>query len=182
MAFRYMQMLVVNSTKHGSILCVSSLPLTLLLLSERLVKPDAIFASAAPVILRLSAIPGPSPHGLLELLDYSFKGVELLEAQLDIPRSRSPGLRGLGNAPLQCMAPHSGEDLHVVSDYDLLQTWGKSVEYLWQVAMTLSVKPSVWDPLTSRLLVWRSVAGEQGSAVGEWARMVTVQNLRTVGK
>ncbi|KAJ6584939.1 ribosome 60S biogenesis N-terminal-domain-containing protein [Mycena capillaripes] len=105
----------------------------------RSLKPDAIFASAAPVVLRLSAIPGSSPHGLPELLDYSLKGVELLEAHLDIPHTRPPGLR---NAPLPCMAPHSGEDLHVVGDYDPLLTWGKSVEYLWQAAMTLSVKPS----------------------------------------
>jgi nucleolar pre-ribosomal-associated protein 1 len=79
------------------------------------------------------------------------------------------------------MPPHSGEELHVAGDHDLLLTWGKSVEYLWQASMTLSHKPLVWDALTSRLLIWRSVVGES-SAVGEWARMVTVENLRTVRK
>lgn len=82
---------------------------------------------------------------------------------------------------MPCMPPHSGEDLHVVGDFDPLLTWGKSVEYLWQASMTLPDPPAVWDVLTPRLLVWRSVFGEEGSAVGEWARILTVQSLRIVG-
>ncbi|KAJ7675860.1 ribosome 60S biogenesis N-terminal-domain-containing protein [Mycena polygramma] len=147
--------------------------------ANRCSKPEAIFISAAPVILRLSALPGPSPHALSELLDYSLNGVELLETHLDISHSQTTGLR---NAQLLGVPPHSGEELQVVGDYDPLLAWGRSVEYLWQASMTLSERPSVWDALTSRLLVWRSVAGEEGSVVGEWARTATVQNIRTAGK
>ncbi|KAJ6512246.1 ribosome 60S biogenesis N-terminal-domain-containing protein [Mycena vitilis] len=147
--------------------------------ADRCSKPEAIFISAAPVILRLSALLGPSPHALSELLDCTLNGVELLETHLDIPRSQVTGLR---SAQLLGVPPHSGEELQVVGDYDPLLAWGRSVEYLWQASMTLSERPSVWDALTSRLLVWRSVAGEEGSVVGEWARTATVQNIRTVGK
>ncbi|KAJ7670238.1 ribosome 60S biogenesis N-terminal-domain-containing protein [Mycena rosella] len=139
----------------------------------RSLKPEAIVASAAPVVLRLSSLPGPSPLALPELLDHCLDGVKLLETGLDIPRSRTMPLR-TGSVP--DMPPHSGQELQLVGDYDPLQTWGKSVEYLWQASMTLADKPPVWDALTSRLLVWRSVVGEEGSPVGEWARKATLQN------
>ncbi|KAJ6559224.1 ribosome 60S biogenesis N-terminal-domain-containing protein [Mycena vulgaris] len=139
-------------------------------------KPEAVFACAAPIVLRLSSLPGSSPLALPELLDHCFDGVKLLETHLDIPCSRTAGLR---SASVPDMPPHNGQDLQVVGEYDPLLTWGKSVEYLWQASMTLSDRPSVWDSLTSRLLIWRSVVGEEGTAVGEWARKVTLQNLRT---
>ncbi|KAJ7780624.1 ribosome 60S biogenesis N-terminal-domain-containing protein [Mycena maculata] len=141
----------------------------------RSLKPEVILSSAAPVIFRLSALPGPSPLGLTDLLDYCLSGLQLLEAPLDIPRSRTAVLR---KAPLLDMPPHSGHELQAVADNDPLLTWGKSVEYLWQASMTLSVKPLVWDALTPRLLIWRSLVGEEGSSVGEWARKSTLEMLR----
>ncbi|KAF7346277.1 hypothetical protein MSAN_01854900 [Mycena sanguinolenta] len=138
-------------------------------------KPEGILASIAPVIWRLAALPGPSAHSLRELLGFSSDGLQLLETHLDLPRSRT---RGLMSGSVPCMPPHSGEELHVTGDYSPLLTWGQSVEYLWQASMTLSDPPPVWDALTSRLLVWRSIAGEKGSPVGEWARILTVQNLK----
>ncbi|KAJ7109702.1 ribosome 60S biogenesis N-terminal-domain-containing protein [Mycena crocata] len=139
-------------------------------------KPEAIVISAAPVIMRLGMIPGPSPHALPELLSSCLKAVRLFEAHLDIPRSGTVVLR---NASLPDRPPHSGQDLQVVGDYDLLLMWGKTIEYLWQASMTLSEAPLVWDALTCRLLVWRSLVGAEGTDVGEWARQVTVQNLRS---
>ncbi|KAJ7250903.1 ribosome 60S biogenesis N-terminal-domain-containing protein [Mycena haematopus] len=144
--------------------------------TSRSLKPEVILASAAPVIWRLAALPGPSAHALPELLDYSLDGLKLFEAHLDVPRSRT---RGLISGSVPCMPPHGGEELHVMGDYSPLLTWGRSVEYLWQASMTLPDRPPVWDALTSRLLVWRSVVGEESSPVGEWARILTVQNLRT---
>ncbi|KAJ7044085.1 ribosome 60S biogenesis N-terminal-domain-containing protein [Mycena alexandri] len=132
--------------------------------------PEAIFVTAAPVILRLSALPGPPPLALPDLLESCLKGLKLFETRLDIPRSRVT----FKNASVPCMPPHSGQDLQVVGDHDALLTWGKSVEYLWQASMTLSEKPLVWDALTSRLLIWRSLVGKEGSTVGEWARMLAV--------
>ncbi|KAJ7175823.1 ribosome 60S biogenesis N-terminal-domain-containing protein [Mycena filopes] len=136
--------------------------------------PEPIFATAAPVILRLSALPGPSPLTLPEVLQSSLRGLELLETRLDIPHSRVTSKHS--GASLPSMPPHNGQELHVVGDYDALLTWGKSVEYLWQASMTLSEKPLVWDALTCRLLIWRSSVGGEGSAVGEFARVLTVHN------
>jgi len=41
--------------------------------------------------------------------------------------------------------------------------------------MTLEEKFAKWDALTSRLLQWRGIVGEDGSPVGEWARKEVVQ-------
>ncbi|KAJ6508841.1 ribosome 60S biogenesis N-terminal-domain-containing protein [Mycena sanguinolenta] len=146
--------------------------------TSRSPKPEGILASAAPVIWRLAALPGTPAHSLCELLASSLDALKLFETQLDLPRSRT---RGLMSGSVPCMPPHSGEELHVMGDYSLLLTWGQSVEYLWQASMTLSDRPPVWDVLTSRLLVWKSIAGEEGSPVGEWARILTLQNLRAAG-
>ncbi|KAJ7505347.1 ribosome 60S biogenesis N-terminal-domain-containing protein [Mycena galericulata] len=146
------------------------------LILQSALKPEAIFSSAGPVILRLSALPGPSPLGFADLLDHCLSSLKLLEARLDIPRSRTPSLQ---NALAPDTPPHSGHELHAVTDRDPLLTWGMSVECFWQASMTLSAKPLVWDALTWRLLIWRSVVGEEESAVGEWARKLTFQNLRT---
>ncbi|KAJ7095895.1 ribosome 60S biogenesis N-terminal-domain-containing protein [Mycena belliarum] len=140
-------------------------------------KPEAVFACAAPVILRLSLLPGSSPLALPELLKRCLSGVSMFETSLDIPCSQ---LEVHVRSPSQLnLPPHNGQDLQVVGDYDPFLTWGKSVEYLWQASMTLSDKPSVWDALTLRLLIWRSAVGEEGTAAGEWARKLTLQSLRT---
>jgi len=51
------------------------------------------------------------------------------------------------------------------------------VEMLWRSAMTLEQKCPAWDLLTPKLLVWRMIVDEDGSQVGEWAR---IQVLRIV--
>jgi nucleolar pre-ribosomal-associated protein 1 len=41
--------------------------------------------------------------------------------------------------------------------------------------MTLEEKFMKWDVLTSRLLQWRGIVGEDGSPIGEWARKEAVR-------
>ncbi|KAJ6613338.1 ribosome 60S biogenesis N-terminal-domain-containing protein [Mycena sp. CBHHK59/15] len=143
--------------------------------ARRSSKPGPVFALASPVILRLSLLPGPSPPGLPMLLNYSLQGLQLMENELEIPHSR---MKISPSASVQDLPPHCGQDVQVIGDQDPLLMWGKSLEYLWQACMTLAKKPPVWDALTSRLLIWRSVVGEEDTDVGEWARKETLQNLR----
>ena len=76
--------------------------------------------------------------------------------------------------------PHSAQTLHLSPASVGLRTWGTCVEALWQVAMRLETKCAEWDMLTARLLLWRSLVGEEGSEVGEWARREVVKNLEVL--
>ena len=42
--------------------------------------------------------------------------------------------------------------------------------------MTWPERTQTWDAITSRLLLWRSIA--EGSTVGEWARRQVIENLQ----
>jgi nucleolar pre-ribosomal-associated protein 1 len=41
--------------------------------------------------------------------------------------------------------------------------------------MMLDEKFMKWDALTGRLLRWRGIVGEEGSPMGEWARLEAVR-------
>ena len=97
--------------------------------------------------------------------------MESIEVHLNIPRHLMTRSRA---SPSH--SPQIGPDLYAVDDRDPLLRWGRSIEDLWQASMTLPDKPLVWDALTRRLLIWKSVVGEDGSALGEWVR----QNVREV--
>src|SRR5262245_51951653 len=74
--------------------------------------------------------------------------------------------------------PHTAYTLHENHiEKCSVQMWGEIVEALWRVTMTMEDKPSTWGSLTSRLLVWRSMVGVEGSEIGEWARREVVRNL-----
>ncbi|KAK7048326.1 ribosome 60S biogenesis N-terminal-domain-containing protein [Favolaschia claudopus] len=137
-------------------------------------KPEGAFASATPVVWRLCALPGPSPHALPDLLGHSLNSLKLLEPQFVLALSRTFSMR---DVPLPSLPPHNGAELHLIGDYNPLFTWGNSVEYLWQASMTLSDRSTVWDVLTYRLLLWRSIVGENASPTGELARKLAVRNL-----
>jgi nucleolar pre-ribosomal-associated protein 1 len=78
----------------------------------------------------------------------------------------------------QMLSLHGAPDLlEPMSEQDPVQVWGEGVEALWRITMTLESKTPTWDALTCRLLLWRAIVGEDGSAVGEWARKEVVRNL-----
>lgn len=76
------------------------------------------------------------------------------------------------------VGPFKAHDIHeLCNDDNRLQMWGSAVEALWRVTMTLDNKPSAWDALTARLLIWRAIVGTEGSTLGEWARKQVVHNM-----
>ena len=56
------------------------------------------------------------------------------------------------------------------------------MEMLWRSAMTLEQKCPAWDLLTPKLLVWRMIVDEDGSQVGEWARIQVLKIVSVFSK
>ncbi|CAK5281477.1 unnamed protein product [Mycena citricolor] len=161
---RCLAILLKNMPNHGGVSTLSPN----FSLTDREAKPDTVLATIAPVILRLSSLPGNPPHSLREVLDLAVQGIQSLER--DIPL-HGGCLNTLLNAE---SAPCRAEDLHRVPEMDCLTAWGFSLECLWQASMCLPQKSTAWDELTPRLLVWRSMVGLERCVVGEWARKMTV--------
>jgi nucleolar pre-ribosomal-associated protein 1 len=97
--------------------------------------------------------------------------LEQLEPCIDFSKSSSINGPAIPTTP-----PYHGHGLHVQPQItDSLSVWGAIVEDLWRASMTLAEAPVKWDALTSRLLRWRGIVGEDGSPIGEWARKEAVQ-------
>ncbi|KAH9887708.1 ribosome 60S biogenesis N-terminal-domain-containing protein [Cubamyces lactineus] len=141
---------------------------------------SGVFTTLVPVMLRLSVLPGePTPH-LAELLARGVRGLQELEAEIAIPAS------GQLTLPLDVdqdeavpVRLHRSQHLFDPAPTLSIDLWGECVESLWRVSMTLPAKTREWDALSSRLLLWRSIAGAERSAAGEWARREVLENLRT---
>ena len=111
----------------------------------------------------------PGDPDLLPVVDLAVRSVSLLERSLRIGDGTRTGTEDLG-PDLRFKHP-SGDDP--------LALWGKVIVTLWRVVMGFDTKPSSWDGLTLRLLVWRCIAGEGGAKEGEWARREVVCSLRS---
>lgn len=74
--------------------------------------------------------------------------------------------------------PYNGHGLFQLQKREELQTWGETVELLWQVSMTCAAKEE-WNRLTYRILVWRSIVGPRRSQIGEWVRKETIACLHS---
>lgn len=130
---------------------------------------------AISATLRLSLLPGPSNPHLSLLVDRLLQSLKRFEKDmtLTIPDR-------LHAAQSQMLPLHGAVGLfETVSDHNPVKVWGEGVEALWQITMTLEKKSPAWDALTCRVLLWRAMVGEDGTAVGEWARTEVVRNLRT---
>jgi len=132
----------------------------------------------SPTILKLSSLPGTPVFDELEsVLDNALTCLAIMEAKIDIPSTPQKDLQD-GNFTLP---PHRACSLHDIQEQsDPLSTWGKSVETLWQVAMSFDTKPRSWDALTTRVLTWRRIVGADKSSIGEWARISVLQSLNTI--
>jgi len=136
-----------------------------------------VFGSMISVTLRLSLLPGPSIPRLQLLVDKLLQSLKRFEKGVKLPVSYRKDHRA---ARSQTLPLHSALGLlEHTSGHDPVQVWGEGVEALWRITMTLENKTAAWDALTCRLLVWRAIVGEDGSAVGEWARREVVRNLAT---
>jgi len=136
---------------------------------------EVSFGLVAPSILRLGLLPGPLTPHLSALLTKAAGCLRKLEGSIDIATYTQSTSEPRHN---HAIPPHKAQGLHEPPTFrHPLQLWGKSVEALWRVSMLLEEKHPTWDGLSCRLLVWRSIVGERGSLVGEWARRETIRNL-----
>jgi len=118
------------------------------------------------LISRLQVV-SPGDPDLLRGVDLALESVKVLEGGLRIQDG------------IHIDAEDLGQDLrsgHPSGNASLV-LWGKVIVTLWRVVMGFDAKPSSWDGLALRLLVWRCIAGEGGAAEGEWVRRETVRNL-----
>ncbi|RDX51579.1 hypothetical protein OH76DRAFT_1554958 [Lentinus brumalis] len=139
---------------------------------------DAFLASI-PVLLRVALLPGKSVANVPALLTSSLRWLTELEKDVLIPTSGAitPSFRLHGDDKSSVTLHHS-TDLFDAPPSPSIETWGGCVEALWRVSMSWPERTQPWDAFTSRLLVWRSIAGAEGSPIGEWARREAVENLR----
>ncbi|KAH7907124.1 ribosome 60S biogenesis N-terminal-domain-containing protein [Hygrophoropsis aurantiaca] len=136
-----------------------------------------ILKLAVSCILRLSLLEGPKQH-LSTVIADALRYLERLEGSIDYHSNCHAGM--LVDVPSRRLpAPHHAHGLHdPLLIVDPLLSWGEAVEELWRASMTLHEQWIGWDSLTSRLLIWRGLVGEDGSSVGEWARKEVVGNSR----
>ncbi|KAF7288582.1 hypothetical protein HMN09_01387300 [Mycena chlorophos] len=132
-----------------------------------------IASFAASATLRLSSFSGPTPSSMGDLLAACLQAIKALEIQVDLRLIPS---HSEDKTPVP---PHRGVDLGALDERPLAVRWGNAVDQLWQSVMRLPEVPDVWDELSYRLLVWRTVVGEDGSTNGEWARKWTLTLCNT---
>jgi nucleolar pre-ribosomal-associated protein 1 len=98
-----------------------------------------------------------------------------LEATVDGPVSEYP----IGRAEEASGLPHRAYGAHQETPtIPTLASWSHYVQALWQAAMTVPQKAKEWDGLSARMVLWRALAGEHGTAAGEWARRETIRMLQ----
>lgn len=132
----------------------------------------------ALVASRLSLVEKMHNDSIQLVLDRAMTCLKQLEN--DIQFCHPSSSEAVPESLLLAGPPHDASRLsNTLTINDPLQTWGKTVEKLWYITMILDRKPRVWETLTNRLLVWRGIAGEEASPIGEWARKETIRMLRT---
>ncbi|KAG1791586.1 ribosome 60S biogenesis N-terminal-domain-containing protein [Suillus plorans] len=130
-----------------------------------------ILQQAARVTLRLSLASQTSIFHLSDVLMVVIGILEQLEHCIDFSKSSSDNGPAILSKP-----PYHGHGLHIQPPVpDPLRAWGGIVEDLWQTSMGLDETFVKWDALTGRLLHWRGIVGEDGSPMGEWARLEAVR-------
>ena len=115
------------------------------------------------LISRLQAV-SPGDPDLLRVVDIALKSLKVLEKNIWIQDNSDileADLRSDGT---------SRENLVL---------WGQVITRLWQVVMGFVTKPTSWNVLTLRLVIWRCIAGERVVPEGEWARREVVGNMRS---
>ncbi|KAG2153453.1 ribosome 60S biogenesis N-terminal-domain-containing protein [Suillus bovinus] len=130
-----------------------------------------ILQQAARVMLRLSLASQTSTFHLSDVFMAAIGILEQLEPCIDFSKSSSVNGPAILSKP-----PYYGHGLHIQPPVaGPLRAWGGIVEDLWQASMALDEKFVKWYALTSRLLYWRGIVGEDGSPMGEWARLEAVR-------
>jgi len=128
----------------------------------------SVICDCVSLISRLQVV-SPGDPDLPRVVNLAFKSINVLESGLRIQDGTQADSEDLGR---DLRSKHSSGDTSLV-------LWGKVVVTLWRVVMGFNIKPSCWDGLTLRVLIWRCIAGEKGAREGEWARQEAVRNLRS---
>ncbi|PPR04905.1 hypothetical protein CVT24_007149 [Panaeolus cyanescens] len=154
------------------------------------------FLHASPVILRLASLNGAQSgrtksEDLPSLLRLATHQLHKLEPSIptSVPQTISPDALKTLKSKFIHQAPHRSNTIHQriqVDDHEVSPTalqpklvaWGTNLELLWQACMLTTQSKDTWDALTPRLLLWRSLIGEQNTAIGEWARKEVVGNVK----
>lgn len=107
----------------------------------------------------------PGDPDLLRVIDLALKSLDTLES----------------NIRVQCDSEDMAQILRSKdrSEGNALVLWGKVIVTLWRVVMGFDTKPTSWDGLTLRLVIWRCITGDKGTLEGEWARQEAIRNLRS---
>ncbi|KIJ58791.1 hypothetical protein HYDPIDRAFT_119198 [Hydnomerulius pinastri MD-312] len=129
-------------------------------------KDTSILNQSALVILRLSLVPGISHHSLGLVLEHAVEYLKQLEPCINLRN---------------CLAPRRDSRPLSSPPHHPLRMWGEIVEGLWRVSMTLEDRTRAWDVLMQRLLIWRSIVGDEKCPIGEWVRRETVRILCASG-
>lgn len=139
-----------------------------------------VFGASVPVQLRLCLLPGRSTSHVPALLTRSLHWLTQMEAEVAIPASGHylPPFKPLPSTKT-CVTLHRSQHLHDSPPAPSIEGWGECVESLWRISMSDSDRTAEWDKLTSRLLIWRAIAGADGSQVGEWGRREVVKSLQS---
>ncbi|KAG6905791.1 hypothetical protein DXG01_000716 [Tephrocybe rancida] len=130
--------------------------------------PEAIQTS-----LHLSLLPGPQIPDLPLLIHQLVNCVKASEAAIVVPPASVKVLAKSHPSHL-----HRAHDIHetLSGTDDRLHIWGSNLEALLRISMTLDETPTSWASITSRMLVWRAIAGRM-DGLGEWARKEVIANL-----
>jgi nucleolar pre-ribosomal-associated protein 1 len=132
---------------------------------------SSVFADSISIILRLGV---KDDHDVTLLIDAALTEVKKMEKTMVIPGTMSND----GDRDPQLF--HRAHGLYNNPEKESVQVWGRAVESLWRVTMTSEHKKRSWDELTCRMLIWRSIAGEESSDICEWTRREVVgMNSRT---
>ena len=127
-----------------------------------------MLSDSVDLIHRLQVL-APGDPDLLRVVDLALRSVNTLENSIQI---RDGICTGPEDQVSDLRFKHPSGD-------DSLALWGKIIVTLWRVVMGFDTKPSSWDGLTLRMLVWRCIVGERGATEGEWVRREVVCSLRS---
>ncbi|KAI0751700.1 ribosome 60S biogenesis N-terminal-domain-containing protein [Daedaleopsis nitida] len=138
----------------------------------------AVSVVVVSVLLRLCLLPGGPSSRIPALLTRSLRWLAQMEADVAIPTSGSyvPPFQTANDLDTRVVL-HRSHNLYDLPPLPSIKQWGECVEALWRVTMTMLDRTGEWDALTSRLLIWRAIAGVEGSRMGEWMREEVVQHL-----
>ncbi|KAI9059024.1 hypothetical protein FKP32DRAFT_1761266 [Trametes sanguinea] len=138
-----------------------------------------VFLAFVPVILRLAVLPGNPCSHTPALLARGVHWLREMEAEVAIPTSdQLPPILDVDRDKKPTVHRHRSQHLFDPAPQVSTELWGECVESLWRVSMALPHKTAEWDALSSRLLIWRSIAGTRRTEAGEWARREVLENLR----